>query len=253
MSAKKETLGKTVGIVVAVCLVCSIVVSTAAVGLRSQQNANALLDKQTNILQAAGMLDAGATPNQIREKYNTFVEQRFVDLESGQYVERDADYDMYRAARDPEQSIKPQPDSAGIQRRANVASVYLIKDDAGEVSRIILPVHGSGLWNLMYAFLAVDSDGNTVRELVYYDHKETPGLGGEVQNPQWQALWDGKKLYDDGEVAIQVTKNASASNPYTVDALSGATLTSNGVQATLEYWLGQEGFGPYLQKQPWKS
>ncbi len=253
MSANKETLGKTVGIVVAVCLACSIVVSTAAVGLRSQQNANALLDKQTNILQAAGMLDAGATANQIREKYTNFVEQRFVDLATGDYVERDQDYDMYKAARDPEQSIRPQPDSAGILRRANVASVYLIKDDAGDVSRIILPVHGSGLWNLMYAFLALDADGNTVRELIYYDHKETPGLGGEIQNPQWQQLWDGKRLFQNGEVAIQVKKAAGTENPYAVDALSGATLTSNGVQASLQYWLGDEGFGPYLRKQPWKS
>ena len=105
----------------------------------------------------------------------------------------------------------------------------------------------------MYGFLALDADGNTIRELIYYQHKETPGLGGEVQNPAWQALWNGKKLFNNGEVAIQVKKQAGTQNPYAVDALSGATLTSNGVQNTLSYWLGDNGFGPYLQRQSWKS
>ena len=251
MSAKKETLGRTVGVVVAVCLVCSIIVSSAAVGLRSLQNANALLDKQTNILEAAGLLkDAGGD---IAGTYQSLVEEKFVDLATGQYVDKKAGYDMYTAARDPEQSIKPSPDTAGILRRANVASVYLVKDESGAVSRIVLPVHGSGLWNLMYGMLALDNDGNTVRELVYYDQKETPGLGGEVQNPKWKALWNGKKLFKNGDLAINVKKGADAENLYAVDALSGATLTSNGVQNTLDYWLGENGFGPYLKKQPWKS
>ncbi len=253
MSAKKETLGKTVGVVIAVCLVCSVIVSTAAVSLRSQQEANAKLDKQTNILESAGLLEAGQSKEQIAATYADRVQEKFVDLETGEYVEKNADYDMYKAARNPDESIKPVPDTAGILRRPNVASVYLISNPDGEVTRIVLPINGSGLWNLMYAMLAVDSDGNTVRELVYYDQKETPGLGGEVQNPEWKAKWDGKKLYKNGEVAIDVTKGANANDPYEVDALSGATLTSNGVQNTLDYWLGENGFGPYLKNQPWKS
>jgi Na+-transporting NADH:ubiquinone oxidoreductase subunit C len=253
VSAKKETLGRTVGIVLAVCLVCSVIVSTAAVSLRSLQEANAKLDKQTNILAAAGLLEAVQTKDQIATTYHEQVEERYVDLATGQYVEKSTDYDMYKAARDPDRSIKPVPDTAGILRRPNVASVYLVKNPAGEVTRIVLPVHGSGLWNLMYGMLAIDNDGNTVRELIYYDQKETPGLGGEVQNPEWQAKWDGKKLFKNGDVAIDVTKGADANDPYEIDALSGATLTSNGVQNTLDYWLGENGFGPYLTNQPWKS
>ena len=106
MSAKKETLGKTVGVVIAVCLVCSVIVSTAAVSLRSLQQANAKLDKQTNILEAAGLLEAGQSKDQIAATYAKRVEQRFVDLATGQYVEKDADYDMYKAARNPDESIK---------------------------------------------------------------------------------------------------------------------------------------------------
>lgn len=254
MSAKKESLGKTVGIVVAVCLVCSIVVSGAAVGLRSLQQTNAALDKKSNILNAAGLYEMGMSNNAIESTYSERVEQRYVNLEEGTFVEAPApDYDMYKAAKQTEYSTKVTNSNVGFQRRPNVASVYLVRDDAGDVSRIILPVHGSGLWDLMYGFLAVDADGQTVRELIYYQQKETPGLGGEVQNPAWQDKWDGKELYENGEVAIRVVKNANPSNPHTIDALSGATLTSNGVENTIRYWVGEQGFGQFLKNQAWRS
>lgn len=253
MSAKKETFGKTVGIVVAVCLACSIVVSGAAVGLRTMQQTNAALDKKTNILTAAGLYEAGMTKAAIAEVYEQFVQERYVDLATGGYVEMEAGYDMYKAAKDPVLSSRVEGSNVGFTRRANVASVYVVKNDAGDVSRVVLPVHGSGLWDLMYGFLAVDADGNTIAELIYYQHKETPGLGGEIQNPAWQDLWGGKKLFDGGDVAIQVKKQAGRDNPYAVDALSGATLTSNGVQNTLQYWAGENGFGPYLKQQSWRS
>ncbi|AXT39086.1 MULTISPECIES: Na(+)-translocating NADH-quinone reductase subunit C [Alteromonas] len=254
MSAKKESLGKTIGVVVAVCLVCSIVVSGAAVGLRSLQQTNAALDKKSNILNAAGLYEMGMSNNAIESTYSERVEQRYVNLEEGTFVEAPApDYDMYKAAKQTEYSTKVTNSNVGFQRRPNVASVYLVRDEAGDVSRIILPVHGSGLWDLMYGFLAIDADGQTVRELIYYQQKETPGLGGEVQNPAWQDKWDGKELYENGEVAIRVVKNANPSNPHTIDALSGATLTSNGVENTIRYWVGEQGFGQFLKNQAWRS
>lgn len=252
MSARKETLGRTVGIVVAVCLACSIVVSSAAVGLRSLQETNAALDKQTNIIEAAGLLDKAA--GDIAGTYDKYVEERFVDLETGAYVEKPHDdYDMIKAAKDPDYNVKVQDRNVGFQTRAKIASVYLVKDENGAVQRLVLPVYGSGLWDLMYGFLAVEADGKTIRNLVYYQHKETPGLGGEIVNPDWRAKWDGKKAFKDGEVAIEVKKGAGANDPYAVDALSGATLTSNGVQNSVEYWLGEQGFGEYLSKKSWKS
>lgn len=249
MSAHKETLGKTVGIVVAVCLVCSIVVSTAAVGLRSQQQANAQLDKQTNVLAAAGLLDQAS--GDIAGTYERLIEERFVDLSTGAYTDVPENFDMFKAAKDPEYQVRPKPDVAKVFRHSRVVSVYHVKDETGKVSRLVLEVYGSGLWNLMYGLLAIDADGNTVRELVYYDQKETPGLGGEVENPQWKALWNGKKLFKNGEVAIKVKKNASADDAYAVDALSGATLTTNGVQASLDYWLSDKGLGVFLANKPW--
>ncbi len=257
MSAKKDSFGKTVGVVVAVCLVCSIVVSGAAVGLRQIQQANKELDKQTNILTAAGLYEMGMSSDTIRDTYENKVERRYVDLDTGEFTEKPggdgAEYDMYKAAKQTEMSKRVVNSNVGFQRRANVASVWLVKDDNDTVTRVIMPVHGSGLWDLMFGFLAVDADGETVRELIYYQQAETPGLGGEVQNPNWQAKWDGKKLYKDGDVAIDVTKGANPDDPYEVDALSGATLTSNGVQNTIRYWAGEQGFGPFLKNQAWRS
>lgn len=254
MSAKKETLGKTVGIVVAVCFVCSIVVSGAAVGLRSLQQTNAALDKKSNILSAAGLLSEATDKSEIAELYSKLVEEKYIDLSSGEYVKKPSpDFDMYKAAKTEKFGVEVGKSNVGFKQRSSIAMVYHIKDESGDVSRIILPVHGSGLWDLMYGFLALDNDGNTIRELIYYQHKETPGLGAEILNPSWQAKWDGKRLYQNGEVAIEVKKNVGNDNPYAVDALSGATLTSNGVQNTLVYWAGSNGYGTYLKNQSWKS
>jgi Na+-transporting NADH:ubiquinone oxidoreductase subunit C len=259
VSAKKETLGRTVAVVVAVCLVCSIIVSGAAVGLRELQQTNAALDKQSNILAAAGLLGEAKTKKDIATIYDAKVKERFVNLQTGEYVANPAEgetkpYDMYgRVAKAEGTSTKVEGSPAGFSSRANVASVYLIKDDEGAISRIILPVHGSGLWDLMYGFLALDNDGHTIRELIFYQHKETPGLGGEIQNPEWQAKWDGKQLFSNGNVAIEVNKGDNRDDQYAVDALSGATLTSNGVENTLQYWASDNGYGNYLKKQSWKS
>lgn len=250
--SSKESIGKTLGVVVAVCFVCSIVVSGAAIGLREQKQANALLDKQTNILEAAGLL--ANAKGDVVGTFSQFVEAKVLDLDTGEFTNTfhgatdPAIYDQYKAAR--KDGIKPADDTAKIIRRPNKVSVYFVKNDAGKTERIILPVNGSGLWNMMYAFLAIELDGNTVKSLVYYDHKETPGLGGEIQNPKWKAKWIDKKLFDNaGKVAIKVVKGGvKAGDLHNVDALSGATLTSQGVEKSLQYWLGDNGYGPFLAK-----
>lgn len=251
MSASKETLGRTIGIVVAVCLVCSIVVSTAAVGLREKQQINQQIDKQTNILDAAGLLEGAA--GDVQGTYNKYIEERYIELATGKYVEVASGFDMFKAAKDPEYQVIPAPDIASVFRHSKVVNVYHVKDENGALQRLVLPVYGSGLWGMMYGFLALDGDGNTVRNLVYYEHKETPGLGGEVQNPAWKAQWNGKQLFKGEEIAIELSKTATADDKYAVDALSGATLTSNGVENTLKFWLSKQGFGAYLSQQPWKA
>ncbi|WP_068546063.1 Na(+)-translocating NADH-quinone reductase subunit C [Thalassotalea crassostreae] len=248
MASKKESFLGTVGFVVAVCLVCAALVSVSAVGLKDRQVANKLLDQQTKILEAAGLLELGEKDG-IVATYNQFVTAKMIDLNTGEYIEGNPDmFEERREARDVSKSIKPENDIAGINRRANSAVVYLVRNGAGTIDTIILPIVGSGLWDLMYGFIGLETDANTVKSVIYSDHKETPGLGAEVLNPKWKALWPGKKMFnDEGEIAIRIVKgNAKAGDIHDVDGLSGATLTSVGVEKTIHFWLGEEGYGPYI-------
>jgi len=251
MAGKNESVARTLTVAFLVCLVCAVVVSTAAVTLRPVQQKNQTLDRRVNILQAADLYQPGMD---VEKAFNT-IERKFIDLESGEYVEKPDSYDQLKAAKDPDQSerLSGEEDIAGIKSQADVAEVFLARKDNGDLSRIILPIRGYGLWSTLYGFMALEADGKTIAGLGFYQHGETPGLGGEVDNPKWKAIWEGKKLYDeDGDIAIQVVKGSvdsgtpNAENK--VDGLAGATLTSKGVSNLVRFWVGEKGFGPYLDR-----
>jgi Na+-transporting NADH:ubiquinone oxidoreductase subunit C len=195
------------------------------------------------------MLEEGRS---VDELFQT-IEARYVDLRSGEFAETvPAGYDQRSASKDPSLSSPVEGDDiAKIGRRADFAEVYLVKGESSDYEKIILPVHGYGLWSTMYGFLALESDANTVAGLGFYDHGETPGLGGEVDNPRWKNLWPGKKVYRDGEVELGLLKGSvdpgSSNADWQVDGLSGATLTSRGVSNMISYWLGDSGFAPFLE------
>ena len=217
--------------------------------LKPLQTKNKLLYKQTKILEASGLLESAGSD--IPGTYGKFVEAKLLDLATGEFVEGNAEtYDQRLAALDSSKSIKPNNDVAKINRRANQTVVYLVKGDSGNTETVVLEMRGSGLWSMMYAFVGMSTDLNTVKSVIYYDQGETPGLGGEIENPVWKAKWVGKKLFNDnGEIAIQVVKGgAKAGDIHGVDGLSGATLTANGVENTFTFWLGEEGFGPFINK-----
>ncbi len=250
--ASKDTITKTLTVALVLCVVCSIIVSTAAVMLRPAQKANKKADIKVNILKAADMYEAG---QDIDAVFNERVETKVVDLSSGTFTEEvdAASYDQLKAAKDPKLStpIPGEEDIASLSRREKYAKVYLVKNAQGQLDKIVLPIRGYGLWSTLKGFIALESDLNTVVGLGYYDHKETPGLGGEVDNPKWKSLWVGKKVYDEngsvelGVIKGQVTKTTPNAE-HKVDGLSGATLTSNGVDYMLDYWLGENGFAPFL-------
>ena len=166
------------------------IVSVAAVSLRPVQQANSLVDKQRNILQVAGLWEPGIN---VGEAFEAF-EPRVVDLQTGTFTEDfdGASFDDAAAADDPELSIALDNDPAGIGRRANFRTVYLLNDDNGDLDKVILPLHGYGLWSTLYGFIALEANGNDIFGLQFYQHGETPGLGAEVDNPRWKALWQGQ-------------------------------------------------------------
>lgn len=251
MSKGNDSISKTLIVVISLCLVCSIVVAGAAVALKPTQERNKVLDKQTNILSAVGLLKEGSSPAQIREDYDKYIEAKVVDLNTGEYV-TDIDiatFDQRKNSKSKDAiTLTSDQDVASIKRRSNKALVYIAKDDNGQLQSYVLPVHGYGLWSTMYAFLAIEPDVNTIKALNYYEQGETPGLGAEIENPNWKASLVGKKLFDaNGKQAIKVVKGkADAGSLHEVDGLSGATLTQNGVQYTFDFWTGELGFGKYL-------
>ncbi|MDP3589870.1 MAG: Na(+)-translocating NADH-quinone reductase subunit C [Methylobacter sp.] len=263
-----DSLEKTIAIAVALCLVCAVLVSFSAVALKPLQVGNKELDMKKNILEVAGLLQEGGNIDAV---FKDKIEAKIVNLETGDYVEdmNPAEYDQRKAAKDPALSvaIPKDKDIAHIRVKAKYAKVFLVKE-AGALKSIILPINGYGLWSTLYGFLSLDPDGQTVQSINFYDQAETPGLGGEVVNPNWRALWKGKKVYAEteqaslekglieeaevGEPALALIKgvvdNSKPGSQYQVDGLAGASLTSAGVTNLVRYWMSKEGFAPYLAK-----
>jgi Na+-transporting NADH:ubiquinone oxidoreductase subunit C len=270
LALSNDSFEKTLAVAFALCLVGAILVAGSAVALKPLQQINKSRDEKVNILEVAGLLDKDTN---IDEAFRN-IEPRIVDLATGDYVDTvDArSYDQWKAAKDPALSaaIPPEKDTANIRRKPNQAKVYLVKE-AGQLKSLILPVNGYGLWSTMFGFIALEADAQTVVGMNLYDQAETPGLGGEVVNPKWKALWKGKKVYnftgkelhesnltekgqaiEIGEVALGLVKGGvepgKPGAEFQVDALAGATLTSRGVSNLVQYWMSKEGYGVYLAK-----
>jgi Na+-transporting NADH:ubiquinone oxidoreductase subunit C len=273
---QRDSILNTLVIAVSVCLICSLLVASAAVGLREKQKLNVELDRKKNILQAAGFSDV-----QMKQAGGVlaFFDQRvkpiIVNLESGsegglqEIVAADPKddwneeasalklYDQITAAKKPIPGLftefqDTRTDVAGISRKEKYSHVYLVQSEDGQVvEKYVFPIRGKGLWSILKGFIAVENDFQTISGLTFYEHAETPGLGGEVDNAKWKQQWVGKAIYDeDGEVGIEVIKGvADAGDQFAVDGLSGATITSRGVTNMLKFWLGPSGFGPFIKNQ----
>lgn len=243
-----------IGFATAVCLVCSIVVSTSAVALRERQDRNKVLDRQTNVLVVAGLLDEGqkATSEEVAQLFADNILIRAIDLASGEYDESVdvAAYDQRKAVKDPATSRTAPPNLAGVARLPETALVYQRVADE-EVTTLILPIEGKGLWSTLYGFLALAPDTTTIDGITFYEHGETPGLGGEIDNPSWKSVWVGRQALDENwQPAVEVIKGHAGpvgEDPYRVDGISGATLTARGVSHLVRFWLGENGYEPFLE------
>lgn len=257
---QRDSEKKTFLVATTLCLVCSVLVSTAAVALRSAQQENKKLDIQKNILKVAGVFNEDRAVSAQFRRFETLI----INLKDGQPLTEDDlrvekisldSYDARKAAKDPNMSVEVSPPRAlpQISRRELFAQVFQLKKEDGSIDQVILPIYGKGLWSTLYGFIAVDADGVTIRGITFYEHGETPGLGGEVDNQAWKDQWPGKKAFADSATSsetpipsISVAKGTSGGDIHKVDGLSGATITSNGVTSLVKYWLGPDGFGPFL-------
>ena len=263
---KPET-EKTFKVAVLLCLVCSVVVSSLSVGLKDIQDRQKEAFKQQSVLDAARLWEEGNNPG---EEFQRRMEAMGIDFEDDKLEKLDlknAKFDTDKALRDSSlhDVLDPADDVAGIKKVEKFAVFYKVKEedssavdndvsDQPEVIKLVLPIRGRGLWSTLYGFIALEVGVNkgpkaiNVIGLTYYKHGETPGLGGEVENQIWKNYWPGKKVFDGNwNVKVAVTKATNVPEEFKVDALSGATLTSNGVTNMLKFWLGEQGFGPYLR------
>lgn len=251
----KESTARTLTVAFVICAVCSLLVAVPTVALKPLQEEQKLLDKQKAVLTAARMIDSDAGKREVQQAFST-LDVRLVDLATGEFVEGDGrKFNLSNALKSDEHSraLTSEEDIASIKRQERVAPVYLKHGADGALETVVVPVRGYGLWSTLYGFLALKGDANTVQGLIFYQHAETPGLGGEVDNPRWRALWPGKQVLDaDGKVALGVIKGSvDAQDPQAankVDGLAGATLTGRGVDTLIRFWLSDQGFGPFLAR-----
>lgn len=208
---------------VVMCVVCSTLLTVGATGLRRFQEKNILLDRQKNIISAAGLLDetTSYTPADVTRIYSESITPFWVDADG---------------------EVQP-----GVEHNPNDLPLYLsLRDD--RVFAYVIPFSSRGLWGKIHGYLALDRDGATVKGFTVYKHQETPGLGGEIEKRWFQKNFSGKKIVDrSGDfVSVAIAKGKAADTvPLAeqgnyVDGISGATLTgkflSEGLQdILLEY------------------
>jgi len=243
--ANGNQTGKTIIVAGVLCFICSIIVSITVVTLKPQQLKNAEIDFKKNVLNAAGMLEPG---DDVEEKFKQ-IQTVMVDIESGKITQaiNPKNFDQKSAATNPDYSVKipTSEDIAGLNSRSKFAKVFMVKD-GDDIKKIILPISSMGLWARMYGFMALAGDTNTIQGFAYYQHGETPGLGAEVDNPKWKKQWVGKEVYNDNWKPVAGVKKAITKPEHQVDALSGATITSVGVDSSLKYWFGDHGYAKFL-------
>ena len=191
---RRDSIANTLIVATVLCVVCSVLVSGAAVGLRSVQQANKTLDRNKNVLLAAGLVESkDVEPDRVEQIFDERIERLLIDLETGQPIDAPPEgvdlesFDPRTAAKNPDLSvtIDPADDVAGIKRREKYTYVYRVQDESGQFSQLVLPIYGKGLWSTIYGFLALRSDLDTVAGLTLSEHAETPGVGGEVANETW--------------------------------------------------------------------
>lgn len=244
-------------VVLLTAIVCSSLVSASVVLLRPIQLNNQMLDRSRNIMKLTGLVEPGVTPNdeEMLELYRG-MDVRVVDIDRAVFTDEvdPLSFDQRRAVNNPElgTNIPVELDSASLGRRSRFVTVYMVLQN-GELERLILPIRGTGMWSMMYGYIALESDLNTIAAATFYEQNETPGLGDQIMRADWQAQWSGRQIYDEtGDLRFAVNfgkvEPGSSIWLYEVDALTGATVTADAVTGMMRYWFGPHGYRNFLDE-----
>jgi len=236
----------------AVCAVCSVLVAGTYEILGAKQASDAVVLRMLDILRLTGLaeLDEALERDEIRARFEA-IRPRAVDMKTRRFDPQvDARlHDQREATNDPQTSREAPPNDAGVRRIPDHAVVYERLGETGELDQMLLPIHGQGYGGHLFGFLALGPDLKTVRDIFFYEHQETPGLGARIDEPRWRDSWVGRRVFDaSGNVALRLVADAGPPEtaPYHVDAVTRATVTTTGVQTMLDFWMGPNGFGPFL-------
>ena len=244
-------------VVTVVVVISASLVSAAVVLLRPVQMENRMLQQARNVLQLTGDHPGSAALDEVGmlERFRA-LDARVVDLDTGHFAPGVDPYtlDVRLARDDPERSaaIPPGEDAAQVGRRARHAVVYLVWDERA-LERVVLPVHGMGMWSTIRGFIALEGDLNTIAAASFFEQAETPGVGDRITRADWLGKWQGRKVYDEDGVpqfaiAAGRVEPGSASALHHVDGLSGATVTADAVTAMVQFWFGPWGYQGLLER-----
>lgn len=247
LALPNDSQAKTFVVAFLVASVSAAAVAFTAVSLKPLQTANVEQERQQRM--SAMLASVPGLAGILGEVDADALETRIVDLAAGNYAANvdPASFDAEAAAADPMRSteLSPESDIAGIGRRPDLAPVHVVRQD-GDLLILVLPVYGTGYQSTIRAYLALEGDLDTIAALSIYEQGETPGLGARIAEPAWQDLWAGKRVADEtGEIRIGVVRGP-AGDEYEVDGITGATRSTMGVSNLVRFWLGPDGFGPFL-------
>lgn len=231
--------GYVLGFAVGLCVVISSMLAVTASVLKEPQAAAEEADRQKNVMLAAGLIKEGERHSQaeLDKLYHDRVTESMLEIGSGE------------TGKVTVEAWKKMKDAEKVKYRL----IAVTRDGAGKDDALVFPISGPGLWSILFGYLALEADGNRVRGITFYKHGETPGLGGECENPAWTGLWPGKRILDDQGKLRSITVKKGKVDPtvaveksHYVDGLSGSTITSNGITNFLKRDL--ETYRPFLTK-----
>lgn len=237
-----DSRGRTLLVAFVVSAICAAAVTGATAILRPIQAANRAAEEQ---LRLETLLDAIPGMAEVLAESDGALATVVVDLETGRAADI-APADLAAALEDPANwtELPPEADIADIGARPDYAQVYILRRD-GDVELIVLPVAGQGYNGPIQAMLALKGDMDTVAGFTVTQQSETPGLGARIEEPAWQAKFAGKELFDArGDLRFELTR--APATDYEVDGITGATRTSNAVTRIIRFWVGPDGYGPFM-------